>query len=223
MPVHLQKDLERLTKITLEMGTIVEETISLAVSSFILNDRSLAEQVVAGDKDVDSREVQIEEECLKILALHQPVARDLRFVVAVLKMNNDLERMGDFAVNLAERVIYLSARDAVPVPKALKVMADKATTMVRRSLDSLVESDAVLAQRVILSDDDVDQLRDELFTEVLDEIRKDVDRLDQWVQVLSAVRYLERIADLATNIAQDVVYLVQGEVVRHQDPTGRKV
>jgi phosphate transport system protein len=217
MPVHLQKDLERLKKITFEMGTLVEEAISQAVAAFINHDRSLAEKVVAGDQDVDRREVEIEEECLKILALHQPVARDLRFVVAVLKMNNDLERMGDFAVNMAERVLYLTERGTVPVPKDFKVMADKATFMVRRSLDSLIESDAVLAQKVILSDDDVDNLRDELFSLILDEIRKDTEHLDQWVQMLSAVRYMERLADLATNIAQDVVYLVEGDVVRHKN------
>ncbi|HEY3293971.1 MAG TPA: phosphate signaling complex protein PhoU [bacterium] len=217
MPAHLQKDLEKLKKIILEMGTIIEESISLAITALSTNDRTIAEQVIAEDADVDQREVHIEEECLKILALHQPVARDLRFVVAVLKMNNDLERIGDFAVNTAERVIFLSERGPVPVPKGLNAMAQKAAQMVRQCLDALIESDVKLAKSVILSDDDVDEQRDRLFTIVLNEIRRDPEHLDQWIQILSCIRYLERIADLSTNIAQDVVYLVEGEVVRHRE------
>ena len=218
MPVHLQKDLEKLKKLVLEMGTIIEESISLSITALMTNDRAIAEQVIAGDADVDQREVQIEEECLKILALHQPVARDLRFVVAVLKMNNDLERIGDFAVNTAQRASYLADRGPVPVPKGVALMANKASQMVRLSLDSLVESDAALAKSVIMSDDDVDDQRDRLFTIVLNEIRRDINHLDQWIQILSCIRYIERIADLSTNLAQDVVYLIEGDVVRHRDP-----
>jgi phosphate transport system protein len=217
MPVHLQKDLERLKKIILEMGTIIEESISLSITGLVNNDRTIAEQVIAEDEDVDQREVHIEEECLKILALHQPVARDLRFVVAVLKMNNDLERIGDFAVNTAERTLFLAERGPVPVPKGLTQMASRAAQMVRQSLDALIESDAEGARAVILSDDDVDDQRDRLFGTVLNEIRKDISHLDQWIQILSCIRYLERIADLATNIAQDVVYLVEGDVIRHRN------
>ncbi len=218
MPVHLQKDLEKLKKIILEMGTIIEESISLSITALMTGDRTIAEQVIAEDQDVDQREVHIEEECLKILALHQPVARDLRFVVAVLKMNNDLERIGDFAVNTAERVLFLAHHGPVPVPKGVAVMANRASQMVRHSLDALIESDAELAKTVILSDDDVDEQRDKLFTIILNEIRRDIAHLDQWIQILSCIRYLERIADLATNIAQDVVYLVEGDVVRHRHP-----
>ncbi len=217
MPVHLLKDLERLKKMVLEMGTMVEEDITRAFSALTTNNRALAEQIVANDDETDRFEVRIEEECLKILALHQPVARDLRFVVAVLKMNNDLERMGDFAVNMAERVVYLSRTDPVPVPREMTEMAEKVTSMVHRSHDALIESDPLLARAIILADDEVDALRDQIFGLVMDEIRRDVARLDQWVQILSAVRYLERIADLATNLAQDVVYLVEGDVIRHQD------
>lgn len=217
MPVHLLRDLERLKKMVLEMGTIVEESISRAITALATCNRALAENVIEGDNETDRREVQIEEECLKLLALHQPVARDLRFVVAVLKMNNDLERMGDFAVNMAERVLFLASTRQVPVPRDLLMMAQKVTSMVHRSLDSLIESNATLARAVILADDEVDELRNQIFSAVMDEIRADVERLEQWVQLLSAVRYLERIADLATNIAQDVIYLVEGDVVRHQN------
>jgi len=218
MPAHLQKDLEKLKKTVLEMGTIIEESISLAVTALMTNDRTIAEQVIAEDQDVDQREVRIEEECLKILALHQPVASDLRFVVAVLKMNNDLERIGDYAVNTAERVLFLSNSGFIAVPKGIAAMAHRASQMVRQSLDALIEHDAELAKTVILSDDDVDDQRDKLFTVALNEIRRDISHLDQWIQILSCIRYLERIADLATNIAQDVVYLVEGNVVRHRVP-----
>ena len=216
MPVHLIKDLERVKKMILEMGARVEEDILRAIAALASCDSKLAEQIASADAEIDRREVLIEEECLKILALHQPVARDLRFLVAVLKMNNDLERMGDHAANIAERVLSLCSRGPVPVPKNINAMAEKVNSMVRRSLDSLVEADSALARAVILSDDDVDDLRDEIFGIVIDEMKSDVARIEQWVQLLAAVRDLERIADLATNIAQDVVYLVEGDVIRHQ-------
>lgn len=217
MPVHLHKDLERLKKMALETGTIVEESIQRAISALIHSDRLLAQQVVDGDAEIDRREVEVEEECLKILALHQPVAKDLRFVVTVLKMNNDLERMGDYAANMAERVLFVMSKPApVPAPKAMHEMAQKVVSMVRRCLDSLVEKDTSLARAVIMSDDEVDELRDTIFLAIMDEIRGDMERLEQWVQLSSAVRYLERIADLATNIAQDVIYLVEGQVIRHR-------
>lgn len=216
MPVHLLRDLERVKKMILELGAKVEEDISLVVSALSQCDHRVAEQVIHNDSDIDRREVLIEEECLKILALHQPVARDLRFLVAVLKINNDLERMSDHAANIAERVIFLCANGTVPVPEAIGDMTGKVNSMVRRSLDSLVESDSRLAREVILSDDEVDDLRNKIFSMIMNEIKSDVDRLEQRVQLLAAVRDLERIADLATNIAQDVIYLVEGVVVRHQ-------
>lgn len=216
MPVHLLKDLERVKKMILEMGARVEEDITRAITALATCNRALAEQIIADDLETDRREVQVEEECLKILALHQPVARDLRFLVAVLKMNNDLERMGDHATNIAERVLFLCSRGPVPVPKTIGEMAGKVNSMVRRSLDSLVEADSMLARAVILSDDEVDSLRDDIFAMIMGEMRRDTERLEQWVQLLAATRDLERIADLATNISQDVIYLVEGDVVRHQ-------
>lgn len=217
MAVHLQRDLEKLKKITLEVGTIVEEAISRSVTALGSHNRQLAEQVIAGDTEIDRREVVLEEECLKILALHQPVARDLRFVVAVLKMNNDMERMGDYAANMAERVISLSTGDSITTPAEVTRMADKVTAMVRKSLDAVVEGDAELARAVCLSDDEVDTLHRSLYATIQMEIRKDVTKMEMWIQLLSIIRYLERIADLATNIAQDVIYMVEGDVVRHRD------
>jgi phosphate transport system protein len=212
----LLRDLERVKKMILEMGARVEEDILRAIAALADCNRAMAEEIIADDVDTDRREVEVEEECLKILALHQPVARDLRFLVAVLKMNNDLERMSDHASNVAERVLFLCSRGPVPVPGKIGDMANKVSSMVRRSLDSLVEADAMLARAVILSDDEVDRLRDGIFTAVIEEMRGDTGRIEQWVQLLAATRDLERIADLATNIAQDVIYLVEGDVVRHQ-------
>lgn len=216
MPIHMQRDLDVLKKTLLEVGTLVEESIARAINALATTNRELAEQVVAGDDEIDAREVQIEEECLKILALHQPVARDLRFVVGVLKMNNDLERMGDYAMNIAERVLFLARNGSVAMPPQLRVMSEKAQTMVRRTLDAVVESDPVLAREICLSDDEVDDLHRELHAVILNEIRLHVDQLERWTQLLSVVRYLERIADLATNVAQDVIYMVEGDVVRHK-------
>ncbi len=216
MPIHMQRDLDVLKQTILEVGTLVEESIARAINALVTTNRELAEQVVAGDDEIDAREVEIEEECLKILALHQPVARDLRFVVGVLKMNNDLERMGDYAMNMAERVLYLARNGSVPIPPQLRAMSDKVQTMVRRTLDAVVDSDSVLARQVCLSDDEVDDLHRELYAVILNEIHLHIDQLERWSQLLSVVRYLERIADLATNVAQDVIYMVEGDVVRHK-------
>ena len=216
MAIHMQRDLEKLKKAALEVGTMVEESIARAISALSTTNRVLAEQVISGDDEIDSREVQIEEECLKILALHQPVARDLRFVVAVLKMNNDLERMGDYSINIAERVVYLAQNGQVPVPRQMLVMSEKVQAMVRRTLDAVVESDTALARAVCISDDEVDLMQRELYDVILSEIRQSVSQLDRWIQLLSVIRYLERIADLATNICQDVVYMVEGDVIRHR-------
>lgn len=219
MPMILQKDLDRLRKIALETGTLVEESITRSIAAISVCDRKTAEQIIAGDDEIDRREVQVEEECLKILALHQPVARDLRFVVTMLKMNNDLERMGDHAVNMAHRVLFFSDCGRIPVPGKLSQMGERVVSMVRRSLDAVVDSDAGMAREVVMSDDEVDQMRTEIFGEVLAEIRKDPARLEQWIQLLSVTRDLERVADLATNIAQDAIYLIEGEVVRHRSIT----
>ena len=195
---------------------MVEEAISLAITALHNGNRALADQVINGDQAIDRREVQIEEECLKILALYQPVASDLRFVVSVLKMNNDLERMGDYAMNIAERVVALTAYEQITIPPKMMEMADRGRSMVKKSLDALVESDAQLARFVCVSDDEVDELHRELYNDIKQNIRENIGQLDQWTQLLSVLRYLERIADLATNISQDVIYLVEGEVVRHK-------
>ncbi|MBU0691861.1 phosphate signaling complex protein PhoU [bacterium] len=216
MPVHLNYDLDRLKKDILEYSAAIDQSFARAVKALEGIDSPLAKQVIKHDKELDRTEVEIEDKCLKILALHQPVARDLRFVVAVLKMNNDLERIGDFAVNIAKRTIFLSNHNPIVVPPAIFQAAALARSMVSRSLSALIESDSDLARAICVEDDVVDKLAVDLYQEIQVAFRNEPDHIPEWMQIFSVIRYVERVADLATNIAEDVVYLVEGEVVRHQ-------
>lgn len=207
--------MERLKQDILSLGAIVEDDVRKAVQSLENKDSSLAEQVIRGDMDVDQAEVNLEEECLKTLALHQPVAIDLRFIVSVLKINNDLERIGDLAVNIAERALYLAEHGDMEVPFDFGEMARLAQKMVKDSLDALVNVDAELARRVCGADDDVDALNRQMYISIQEEIREHPERLEGLIHLLSSSRHLERIADHATNIAEDVVYMVEGDIIRH--------
>ena len=153
---------------------------------------------------------------MKILALHQPVAVDLRFIVAVLKINNDLERIGDLAVNIAERAVFLADHPEARLSFDFTIMADKAQRMLKKSLDSLVNFSIETAQEVRNSDDEVDALNREVYIKVQQRIRENIDEMPALIHMLSVSRHLERIADLATNIAEDVIYMIAGEIVRHQ-------
>jgi len=217
MPVHLRRDLDRLKRKMLSFGAAVEENAQLAVAALRNFDGAIAQKVIARDDEINREEVEIEDECLKILALHQPVAVDLRYVITVLKINSDLERIADFSVNVAKRARTLSQQPAVPLPKELNEIAEKSVKMVKSALDCLVEQDVNRARAVCASDDIVDGLQRVLYDIVLAEIKKNPDNAAQWLQVFSTVRYFERIGDLATNIAEDVIYLVEGEVVRHKE------
>ncbi|MCE5314948.1 MAG: phosphate signaling complex protein PhoU [Armatimonadota bacterium] len=216
MTTHLQREIEKLKKKTLFMGAEVEDSLRKAVDSLIMRNKALAEQVIASDEDMDQLEVEIEEECLKILALHQPVAIDLRYVIAVLKINNDLERIGDLGVNIAERAGYLASHAPIDLPLDFRGMAELAQLMVKRSLDALVNTDTNLARQVRASDDEVDAMNRHMYTLLEDYIRDNPSRVTEAMHLLSASRHLERIADQATNIAEDVIYMVEGEIVRHQ-------
>ncbi len=185
----------------------------------MLRDRrvKLAQAVYAGESVINEKEVQIEESCLKILALHQPVAIDLRFIVVVLKVNNDLERIGDLAENLTARAVYLAEREPMPEPMAIiNGMFVTIRSMLKDSLDSLVKLDVDLARKVIEQDDGVDQINRQMYDDFRQMMARDASMIEQATSWLSCSRYLERIADLATNISEDVVFMVEGEVVRHQ-------
>lgn len=215
MTVLMQKELDNLKKKILELGAEVEERVRQAVAALLTRDLELAEKVKGGDAQVDNLEIALEEDCLKVLALHQPVAADLRFIVSILKINNDLERVADFAVNIAERVIDLSGASRVDCPYDISSMAVLVDKMIKTSLDALVEEDVNLAHRTIRLDDEVDSMHRANFASVKDAIRTDTTYIDDLVYFLSISRYLERMGDLATNIAEDVIYQVDGEIVRH--------
>ncbi len=216
MTVHFRREIEHLKKKILAISTVVEESIVRAIAAVMKHDAVLAQQVAAGEQEIDHMEVDIEEDCLKILALHQPVAIDLRFVVAVLKINNDLERMGDLALNIARRAEYLASVPKFDVPANLEEMAQKTQAMVKQSLDALVESDVELAHQVLAADDEVDQHNRQMHVLIQDQIRAHPEEVDRLLHLLSVSRHLERIADLATNVAEDVIYTVTGEIVRHR-------
>ena len=216
MTKHLVRDLTNLKKLLLEVGAMVEEATDKAITALTQRRAEVASEVIASDNEIDSKEVLIEEECLKILALHQPVASDLRFVIAALKVNNDLERMGDQAVNIAERAAALAEQPPLQIPLNVDRMADVVQQMVRSSLDAHVNLDTELALSVCRMDDEVDDLNREMFSIMQAEMSKDPSLVVRAVHYLSASRDLERIADLATNIAEDVVFMVEGDVIRHQ-------
>ncbi len=194
----------------------MEETVQKALESYYQKDTKQAIEVINTDTDIDHREIEVEEYCLKILALNQPVAIDLRFIIAVLKMTNDLERIGDLSVNIAELAVFLSRLGWSEIPDDLGIMAKKARSMLKRSLDSLVSLDAKLARQVFRDDDEVDDLLRKMYGYVMERLPEHGDDLEGLMSLLFVSRYLERIADLATNIAEDVSYMVKGEIVRHR-------
>lgn len=188
----------------------------MAIQAFETRDGALGERIIAIDKEIDRAEVELEEECLKILALHQPVAGDLRFISAVIKINNDLERVGDEAVNIAQRVTNLAKRPPVEVPFQYGNMAARAEEMLKESLDALVNLDTDLAYKVCLMDDDVDEMNREIYDKVKAVIQKKPDRVTYLINLLLIARHLERIGDHATNIAEEVIHMAEGEILRHQ-------
>jgi len=215
MSNHLHREIEGLKKRILSVSAMVEESLQKAIRSLHQQDASLGQNVIDTDKQIDMLEVQVEEECLKILALHQPVAIDLRFIISILKINNDLERIGDLAANIAERSVELADGDPIAVPPMVVHMAKCAQTMLKQSIDSLVNLDRSLADTVCLADDEVDDLHSHMYVFIEDKIRSDPAKLSLWIHYLAISRYLERIADHATNIAEDVIYMIEGEISRH--------
>lgn len=216
MTRHMDREISKLKKMILALSALVEGSVQRSVQSLALRDAALADEVIQRDAEIDQTEVDVEEECLKILALYQPVATDLRFVIAILKINNDLERIGDEAVNIAERVTFLARQKRVDISFDFTQMCDATQAMLRKSLDALVNIDTGLA-RVVGSDDDVvDTMNREAYARVQEAIRRSPEHVESLIHLLSISRHLERIADYATNIAEDVVYMIEGEIIRHK-------
>ena len=216
MTRHIERQVELLKEKILRLGTLVEEAISKSITALINRDTHLAQRVMASDEEIDRMEVEVEEECLKMLALYQPVAADLRFVVAALKINNDLERRGDLAKNIAKRVSQLSTGEPCELPPEIRTMAMQAQEMVKQCLDAVVNSDPSLARQVREEDDAVDKARQEIRRTILQGIRAHPEKLENLLRINSVSKHIERIADMATNIAEDVIYMVEGDIVRHR-------
>ncbi|MBX3439932.1 MAG: phosphate signaling complex protein PhoU [Planctomycetaceae bacterium] len=216
MSMHLARDLEVLHQDLISMCGHVEEMIHLAVGQFDELNYELAEGLAAKDDEIDAWDVRIEESCLKMLALHQPVAVDLRRIATVLKVAGELERVADLAVNIAERACGLASAPEVAIPDRLKELAKLAVDMLHRAIDSYVELDCDKALAVCAEDDDVDALNREIIDELIGFMHEMPDRVESLLHLFSASRQLERVADHATNIAEDVVYLVEGTVIRHR-------
>ncbi len=216
MAKHLQREIENLKKKLLALGATVETSVRDATLSIEKRDAELAQKIIDNDIDIDNTEIEIEEDCLKILALHQPVAIDLRFIVAVLKINSDLERIGDLAVNIAERAVFLAGQPRINISIDLVDMAYNAQSMLKKSLDALINHDAELAHKVCASDDMVDQMNSQMYLKVQEAILKNPKQISALIHLLSASRHLERIADHTTNIAEDVIYMIEGQIVRHR-------
>ncbi len=216
MSTHLMQATQKLKQRIVALGTLVEESFQKAIDAVEKRDERLAAEVAAGDKVIDEREVEIEEECLKMLALYQPVAMDLRFIVAVLKLNRDLERIGDMAVSVAERAAPLARDRWSPEVFDFQTMAGKTLAMVHASLDALIDLDAEKARQLFAADNEVDEMHAAMFEQVRRSAFAEPERVDMLLHLLSISRYLERIADHAANIAKDVVYMVKGNIVRHR-------
>jgi len=216
MSRHLQKDIEALKEKIIEMGGAVEDRVYQATMSIINRDNAQAQAVINGDAEIDTIEVSIEEESMKLLALYQPVAVDLRFIIAVMKINNDLERVGDLAVNIAERSAFLATQDPIEFPFDLRAMAEKAEAMLSRSIDALINLDVKEAHRIRSEDDQVDAYNREMYARIKEDLLSQPGNINALLHAVSIGRHLERIADHATNIAEEVIYLVDARIVRHK-------
>ncbi|HYC55320.1 MAG TPA: phosphate signaling complex protein PhoU [Candidatus Binatia bacterium] len=220
MPKHTQNEIEKLKRQILELASLVEEAVAKSVGAIGDRDAELGRQIIDADDRIDAMEVDVEEECLKLLALYQPVAQDLRFIVACFRLNSDLERIGDLAVNIAEQAVFLAGVPSPSIkPLDVSAFARHVRAMLRGALDGFVTMDAAAARGVCAADDEADRMHRQTFTRVEDAVRRYPDEFAVLTHYLSVSRYLERIADHATNIAEDVIYMVEGEIVRHREPS----
>lgn len=215
MTKHFFRELEKIKEMILSLGAMVERHVKLAVDAIDNADAVLAEKVIKTDYEIDEMEVEVEEECLKALALYQPVAVDLRFLIAVIKITNDLERIGDQAVNIAQRVKIIAKQERYSFVFDYSTMAEKAQVMLKQSLDSLVNMNITMAMEVLRLDDEVDALKNKAYDQIKAAMANHPDHLGYLINLLLVSRHLERLADHATNIAEEVIYMIEGEIIRH--------
>ncbi len=217
MTKQFRRELENINKRILTLSSLVEDRVRLAAQAVDQIDAGIAQRIITTDYEVDEMEVEIEEECLKALALHQPVAVDLRFIIAVIKINNELERIGDEAVNIAQRIEAIAMRPRPPFTFDYSVMSGKAIQMLKMSIDALVRLDLDLAYKVITMDDEVDRIKQDAYDKIKRAIRELPERVGYYVNLLLISRHLERLGDHSTNIAEEVIYLIEGKIFRHAE------
>ncbi len=216
MSVHLQREIETLKKHLLSLCAVVEDQVQTAIDAFLRRAEDAALEVERRDAEVDRREVEVEEECLKMLALYQPVATDLRLIVAVLKINNDLEQIGDLAVNIARKAAAIAVGPPLDFSIDIAGMWEKVQLMLGDSLDSLVNMNPELAESVYNRDDEVDRMKHDMRVKIEEAARRQPELTSRLLKFLAVSRNLERIADYSVNIAEDVIYMVNGTIVRHR-------
>lgn len=216
MSKHFLRQIDRLKDMILQLGDDVEQSVDNAIRAFNERDKELARKVIEHDRQVDLMEIEMEEECLHTLALHQPVALDLRFVVSMVKINSDLERIADLAVNIAEQALFFAREPHFDdIPFDFEGETQRVRSMVRLALESLVNNDVEAAQKVREMDDEVDVIHRDMYHQIEDAIRRNPEDVNRLINLLVVSRQLERIADHAVNIAEDVIYMAQGEILRH--------
>ncbi|HTY77925.1 MAG TPA: phosphate signaling complex protein PhoU [Candidatus Bathyarchaeia archaeon] len=215
MQRHFHEELESLKQTLLAMGGLVEEQIRQVMRALVERDDALAQNVVERDQQVNAYDLEVDETCVNLLALHQPAAGDLRFITTAMKIVTDLERMGDQAVNIAQRVLELNREPQLKPYIDLPRMAESAQRMVKESLDAFVARDTELARKVCAEDAEVDALKEQIFRELLTFMMADARTIPRAIRLVLISRFLERLADHATNIAEMVIYLVDGKMVRH--------
>jgi phosphate transport system protein len=212
---HFEDELQHLQELLLRMGGLVEQQIARAIESLVERDSEVAREVIRRDREVNQLDILVDEECLKVIALHQPAAGDLRFVTTALKVNTDLERIGDMAVNICERAVELNEEPTLKPYIDIPRMAKEAAQMVHTSLDAFVRRDTELARAVVEEDDVVDAYAHQLYRELLSYMVEEPKTITRATRILLISKYLERIADHATNIAEMVVFMVDGKMIRH--------
>lgn len=216
MPLHLQREIDRLKKDVLTLSGMVEDSVERAIRSITERSSTLAQDVMAHDAIIDQKEIEVEEECLKIIALHQPVAFDLRFISAALRINRDLERTGDIAVNIAKRALIINAHmPPLTIHPLFSEAAEHAKKMLKDSLDAYTRLDVDVAKKVCKDDDALDALCRRIFDDITLQIEEKPDNVRVQIHLLMLPRRIERIGDHATNIAEDLIYMIEGEIVRH--------
>ena len=215
MQRHFHEELEALKQTLLAMGGLVEDQIRRGMTALLERDSDLAQEVIDRDRQVNAYDVEVDEKCVELLALHQPTAGDLRFITTAMKIVTDLERIGDQAVNIGQRTLELNLEPQLKPYIDLPRMAERAQRMVKESLDAFVARDTALARRVCAADEEVDALKEQIFRELLTFMMADARTIPRSIRLILISRFLERVADHATNIAEMVIYMVDSKMVRH--------